>query len=463
MVEAGLPYSQLSKHAGIYLIRLIDKIAAGEPLQLVNGETVTINQEVAAELSNAAFNSPTTPDISDVEVDGTNKLTPTDDIILKKLLLKLATMDGNTLPSGDILKSAGIKGSGKGFNTGNVAEGILGAAVTAVFKKRKQGGVTQDDIIKILKDLSKPTVLSKNAVSGFLDTNSEEDKLHFKLGLGRTDYQALIKMIKSGKIHPEVQGLLGSALQFVNTSSNIAQVLRYIISDKKSNNIVVNSDGVSNNAGTKADLFIEVDGTPINLLSLKSSNVTQFGQASGHKVKNMTNFFKGTLGVMIPAKTIKLFTDEQSMEEVKMHVVAPVYASITKQIQKELSTDLGQAVFVDRLYDGIFLHATNRDDKVNIVILKNTPKALGFTELSFGPGLLETMKQYDFEVVNEPSNYIKVYGIPKGPDAKKYTRTSKEMLVQLRSQSMGPTLRNVIEMGPLLKQISQTKHDIEED
>lgn len=458
--EAGLPYSQLSKHAGIYLIRLIDKIAKGDRLQLTNGKTVTIDPALATELSNAAFNSPTPPDIADVNVDSSNKISPTDAEVLKKILSALITKSGNTVTSGNILKSPEIKGAGKGFNTGNVAEGILGAAVTAAFKKGTTQPVKAGDIVNIIQALGDPEVLKKNAVLGQLQTKTKGNKLEFKLGLGRSDYQALVEMAEKEKFHPEVLGLLRSATAYVNQSAVMKEALEQISLDKKSNTIIVNSDGVSDNTGTKADLFIEIDGEPINLVSLKSSNTKQFGQASGHRHENMKNFFEGTLGVLIPAKIIDLFTDEQSSEEVKQHVVPKVYESITKQIEKQLSTNKGEALFIDRLYDGIFMHTSQRDPKLSMVILKNTPSMPGYTELNFGPSLIETMKQYRFEVVNEPQNYIKIFGYPTGKDAKEES-SRKELLIQLRSQLMGGIMRNVVEMGPLLKNIATVEQKIE--
>ena len=73
ITEAGLPYSQLSKHASVYLIRLIDKIAKGESLQLTSGKSITLDPAMATELSSAAFNSATPPDISDVNVNETTQ------------------------------------------------------------------------------------------------------------------------------------------------------------------------------------------------------------------------------------------------------------------------------------------------------------------------------------------------------------------------------------------------------
>ena len=84
----------------------------------------------------------------------------------------------------------------------------------------------------------------------------------------------------------------------------------------------------------------------------------------------------------------------------------------------------------------------------------------GYTELNFGPSLIETMKQYRFEVVNEPQNYIKIFGYPIGKDAKEES-SRKELLIQLRSQLMGGIMRNVVEMGPLLKNIATVEQKIE--
>ena len=69
LVEAGLENSQLRKHAGKYLGTLINKIRAGEPLEIVPdkqarfGEKVIVDASAADELLKAYFGTTEIPDM----------------------------------------------------------------------------------------------------------------------------------------------------------------------------------------------------------------------------------------------------------------------------------------------------------------------------------------------------------------------------------------------------------------
>jgi len=247
-------------------------------------------------------------------------------------------------------------------------------------------------------------------------------------------------------------------MKYANESPQIGKAIKYIVADKNKNQVTVNSDGVSNNTGTKADLFLDIDGKTIRLLSLKTGDVKQYGQGSGHSLEAMTGFFQSALGINIPKNIASMFVDDQERVEVRNKIVGPMYKTIVQQLQKELSTDAGEANFIKRLYKGILHHATGNDPDVSMVILKKTPNKVDYTELRFGPELLETLKQYKIHVVQEKDNYIKIFGVPIGTEAKKLA--GKQLLVQLRSGILGGTMRNMVEMGGLLKSITKVENEI---
>jgi hypothetical protein len=99
-----------------------------------------------------------------------------------------------------------------------------------------------------------------------------------------------------------------------------------------------------------------------------------------------------------------------------------------------------------------------------MVILKTTPNAAGYKELFFGPELHEAMKQFDLKIDYQATPpKIRVFGIPIGSQAKEVF-AGKEMLVQIRS-NLKPSegyLRNVIEMGDLLKHIADVTYEMKQ-
>ena len=102
-----------------------------------------------------------------------------------------------------------------------------------------------------------------------------------------------------------MQGVINSAAQYANSSA-VGEAVAKIVSDKNPNSVTVDSDGASDQTGTKADLFLEIDGQTINLLSLKAGSVKQFGQGSGYTYEKLDDFFNKTFGAQMYSINTKM-------------------------------------------------------------------------------------------------------------------------------------------------------------
>ena len=457
IIEGNLSHAELGKHYGRYLAMFMDKVNNGEPFEIANpkvkqelGDQVVIDPSGLPELLKAYFDKAELPDASEISADSGGKILPKSDP--NKVPLKTDT--GATIYIGQLRKPPEF-GSKKGFNTGQIAEGALGAALVARFIKR-EGSITSEDTIDVIKQLGAGTESGKNLQAG-ITASSANDIIKFNVVLPKGDYNALYGGVGSGKMHPDMQGVINSATKFANSNS-VDVALDKIVSDPNKNTVVVNSDGASDQTGTKADLFLSIDGANVNLLSLKAGDVKQFGQGSGFTYDKLDDFFKTTFGVSVP----KQYEDELDGKDPKdaFRIIHEVYASVAKQIQNELAGDNNEqeARFVERLYKGINFHATRGDDGVTLVMLKKTPNAPGFTELQFGQPLRDAMENTDLQVEyttpGQGSAIIDVMGV--APDG------AKQMLVRtrgnLKSEGKG-YVRNIIEMGPLLKTIAQIERN----
>jgi hypothetical protein len=107
------------------------------------------------------------------------------------------------------------------------------------------------------------------------------------------------------------------------------------------------------------------------------------------------------------------------------------------------------------LYKGIEHHATRGEKGTSLVILKTTPNAAGYSELQFGQVLADAMETVDLDAelvstgVGKPAK-IQVYGTTQSG--------KRSLLLQVRSnyKSEGKGyVRNIVEMGPLLKLLAQ--------
>lgn len=471
----NLAYGEITKDGSKYLIAIIKRILAHQDLtQIIRFPTkdnkkdehipVVFKPSVGNQLSAAAYGMQEPPDINEVNVDDANKLVPHDKELLVSLLSKLETVGGDHISSGKLFKDRKVK-VGKSFNIGNMAEGVLGGAVAAVMQKEEQT-ITVDDTFDMVNALGEPQILKKNAVLGMFSTTDETASVTFKLGLGRNDYNILIEAAKTKRMDNKLLGVFRSATNLVNESRIFTEALTIMkeneINDVK-NTVIVDSDGVSDNTGSKADLKLHLNQDTINLLSLKVGDVKQFGQRSGMTADILKNFFSETLNIVLPSEVWNVFTGHTTAKDVAENVIPTIYKSMKEQIESQLSTAEGEAVFIDNLYKGIRQHATNDDDNVIMVILNNTPTKPGFKQLSFGPTLVEAMKQYKFIVEQPKPNYLTIHGVPIGTEARGNTN-GKTLLLQLRSYRQKTIyIRNVIEMGSLLKEIAETNKDIASD
>ena len=453
--EGALTHSELGKHYGRYLGMFVDKVNNNEPFELINkdkqlelgGDQVILDASSVKLILQAYFGQNKIPDADSITADSGGKIVPQTDP--NKVILK--TQSGAEVTIGQLRKPPEF-GSAKGFNTGQIAEGALGAAVTARFIKR-EGEVTPDDVMKILQSLGSGEESGKNLKSNY-KTNSANDTVYFNLVLPKGDYNALYGGVSKGKLHPDMQGVINSAAQYANSSA-VGEAVAKIVKDKNSNSVTVDSDGASDQTGTKADLFLEIDGQTINLLSLKAGSVKQFGQGSGYTYEKLDDFFNKTFGVNVPGQ----YKDELEGKDPKeaFSIIHEVYSSVAQQIQGELAGDNteNEVRFVERLHRGIRFHATRDDDEVTMVVLKNTPNAPGFKELQFGPALKAAMENVDLEVDYKTpgagSAIISVMGLPQGQGGK------PQELVRTRgnfkSEGKG-YVRNIVEMGPLLQTLA---------
>jgi hypothetical protein len=88
-----------------------------------------------------------------------------------------------------------------------------------------------------------------------------------------------------------------------------------------------------------------------------------------------------------------------------------------------------------------------------VILSPNKKKA--FYELGFGKELMTALEQYDLEVVlkkDVKNPMIEIYGIAKTDTARKISNKSR--LVAMRSSMNRGAVRNVIEMGDLLKDLA---------
>jgi len=470
LTESGLSKAYLQKHRGQYLDVLINMIAAGKDVELEGkskiayGKTVKFEPSEAERLAKMFYgeNSPI-EDKDEVNANDRGFLIPAGQVpssVRVKLKGRI-----ETVPTGDIFKTSEMKGSKKPFNSGDVGEAFLGAACTAKFEKLGEE-ITEDDVLSVIKRL---TIVDEGKNKrGTLQTTAGKDSIKYVLVLNQTSFGAVITSVGEGEFPPEMTGLNRSAVLWANRSAAVKQAVKQAIDDPNKNVIVVNSDGVSDQKGTKADLFLDFDDNSINLISAKAGDVKQFGQVPGNSYEKVQTLFKSIFGINISNKYVEQMNGSDANHNYP--IFKEVYKDVAQALQQELAGNTNAEVkFIERMYNGIAHHASLNDPKVSMVILKTSPNAPGFKELNFGKELKAAMEQFDLQVKYQADPpKILIYGRPIGSDAVEETNLAgNSMLIQVRTNLKGESgkgyIRSLIEMGGLLKAIAAVEDDIVAD
>ena len=359
-------------------------------------------------------------------------------------------------------------------NLGNIAELVLGCAVTAKYEKLK-GEITSDDLISVAIRLAQG--------SGTVSTTSGKDNISFSASVPGSDAKAFYAYVGEdpkgrsvedfGITADTIKGInqhINSAVDYVNKSPRVLLAVDKAASDPGKNVVDIISDGgnAEQQKTTKVDLKIAIDGTKLNLLSIKAGRVGQFGQVSGYEFDTLSNFFEQTVSMPLSPKVKKAFADfdtSLSGDERKsnrVQVRETNYTAGFKEAYNEIERGLkslakgDQLDLLERVYQGLLHHATRNEEGVEMVILSPNAKS-AFYELTFGPELRNALDDYRLEVTRGASDkmhIIEIYGYPKTTKVKQAMGTNKELLVKYRSYAQKAAIRNIIEMGDLLKELA---------
>lgn len=426
-----------------------------------------------------------------------------------------------------IHKSAEIKGGKseagsekKPWNEGEVAETILGAALYARFMSKKN--ISGSDVLTALEEF-----VNNPVTGGFVVTDGSRDEqspIQMTALNKPGNNEIIVQYITNksdlySKFPKGVEGLdnkVEACAAYVNESSKVLKALEE--SDTyPGNTIIIKTDGVTEQKGTKADLEISI-GKYKQLLSLKVNDVKQFGQDSGSSGTVVSTFFQRFIpdldisslymengipkswspetGEGWPDMGSRKSTNALKQDNLWEAAVDQVY-KLTGQayqlandlLQEKISDPASAEQVIADMYNGIIHHAQGGNVDQTLVILNPDDKT-SWKELEFGPPLHQALQNYRLEVSvqvaapgTDSNHRLRVFGRPltqiagvaaasdistpakvkkvkKAIDSNKPVREKMdpEMLFQLRSyiQESG-NMRNPVEMGPLLKSLTEVQ------
>ena len=335
-------------------------------------------------------------------------------------------------------------------NRGEVSEGILGAAMFAKFTKREPneevGIINAADITNVLDTLQSQgndtySVTVNDADSDIADTVS------FVLRLKTGPYQDLMNPLKRKLITNE----LNSAAAYVN-SAMAERYSKYFYLNGRADEICIMADGAASETEKKSDVWVGVrdnNGAMRTLklnASLKVGGIAQFGQVGGSDTESMTKLF-GYFGIDV-APYVNKFEQQYKKDPIK--AVEFMYRQITEELQQKLAgdNDTEEARFVDQVAHAVTHFATLGDPNVELVDFdKGGFKILRFKNLEHKLRTIDLTASYTGKTRPE----ISIHDV----------EDPKKELIAIRckveNKKSGPYVRNYIEKGKLLEEITKVQ------
>jgi hypothetical protein len=454
LVEKALTPAELEKHDGKYLRILIDLINADTDLPVDPeyraslGDTVRVDPGEVEALS-TALNSgnirATLPKKIKMYVNGKLELQP------PSILFKGAEFTG-------------AEGK-KSYNAGHLAELFMGLCVSAKFFNAGDT-ITNEQVLDMIGHIEtqidgKNYVFTVTRDITYPEMGSKTDSLSFLARIPARSAEAFIAMAKARKFDPDLQAIFSSAVRYVNESNSVIDSAAKVRKDKNNNQIDVISDGTSDAKGTKADLTLKVDGTKVNLLSLKTFGSDTLGQFSGLSYDNLSKWFRINFNLDIsPYK--EQFDPALGEKEIEKNLIKfyddIVYPHVQKTVEDQSPGT--EAEIVKQLAHAANIYARGETlEDVEIVKLSDKISDGSYKILKFSDNLKDAMLHLDLETRYVNKGEGRTIQIWVKPTEGEKVAKGANRLCQFRTQKTGGYIRNYFESGPMLEALTSTEYN----
>lgn len=334
-------------------------------------------------------------------------------------------------------------------NRGEVAEGLLGAAVFAKMLQRQGeyiGQITGDNIWRIIDQLKQTGEDTYSTTVPDGERRAVKDSITFTLRLKSAPYKDLMNPEKRTML----TDLISSAVTFAN-SKDIQRYSEYFYLNGKPDQIHIISDGVSAEEEQKTDVQVlfkdhttgQMRSTRLNI-SLKVSGVGQFGQVGG--AEGVFALF-GQFG-------LDFGPDEPEFERIlKSRGPGPAMEFIYRKAAKtwndilNSATDFEEYRYIKTFSDALAYFTTKNDPTVVMVDFDRG----GFSLLRFNniEGKLSSVKL--------GAQYVDEKTWPRIDIVDLNNPKNKLLQFRVKVESKTGYLRNIIEKGNLFSQLFTTQ------
>lgn len=357
-------------------------------------------------------------------------------------------------------------------NRGDVAEIILGAAVTARFFNPPQVStkISKPDVYEMITKVLRSQDVTLQRTDKLSGTVKVDDNIRFRVGVPKKAWE----FISDKNNWSLVDDLFDSSIAYANTDRRLRGQAHTLYANGKEDDIFVNSDGTGDQTGTKADIKLLINGKEApQQISLKVEGGEQFGQVAGMTFDKQIEIW-GRLGVNVKPienkfndrlKDVNLkatFSDRGAigMKDIEVAIRAAAgesYSYAAKQLKSNLP--------VDKLITFLKTAASKGDSRIELVKLTSS----GFKKAKFGKQFEKNIKELfpklTVEFEQKTDSIVHIYDKSKGPKSSQAARLFRVRGFFQRPSAIKSSgekyykayMRNIIEAGDLLFEIATDK------
>ena len=288
------------------------------------------------------------------------------------LNIELETTDTKT----KFIKIGSLNKPNVRYNLGDMAEGVVGAAICARFIY-KDRDIRAQNVYGILNALASsgmknyPGKKGKYVERTFKSANANPkimDDVRCYISLAEVNMMALLSPANKVTLKPYVD----SAVRYAN-SVNIKKWTKLVYENNRYDKIEVLSDGLGGQKTTKVDVSVKITNDkgrllPVDILvSLKAGDVKQFGQVSGAEFVKQTELWERLFGYGNSIRSLQtkydklMFVDKKPNEAVSL-----VYNKVNQLLKRDLSSNNSEQI-LKKMSSAIRYFATLDEENVTLV------------------------------------------------------------------------------------------------
>ena len=258
------------------------------------------------------------------------------------------------------------------INFGDMGEAILGAAIAARFMYKNRN-ITTAQVFGVLYSLPPgaaiPGKRGMQTTKDFKSANENPqvmDDVNFYLSLSEVNMTTVQNRANKRLFEPYA----ASAVRYAN-STNVRKWSKLLYENNRYDKIEVVSDGLGGQRSTKVDVYVKVDGKPVDIkVSLKVGDVKQFGQVSGIEFEKQSKLWETSFGYKnniagLEASYNQFITDNKPPQAVSL-----VYNKVAEMFNRDMSTTARTQV-IRNFAESIKYFATLNEDNVTLLQMGN--------------------------------------------------------------------------------------------